>query len=1186
MNQSRNIILISLLMTILLSFSTADDIPFEDNALHFEFYNEKNGLPFKPITVMFQDQTGYIWLGSEWGLCRYNGYEFDVYSQQKITSITEDGEGNLWVGTPEGLIQYDITRLIETSHTYGVDESNYQQINNIYSFVIGKDGIFWLGTQAGLVRYDKLKKTHQLYSYKPFFPEDIPYLLTNHVHQVTQDQSGLLWLGMYSGLVGFDPSTETFEYYPYQIVQYKGKKGYLSNVYEIICASNNKLWLHGSLTGLVLFDPVTKLFKSYKTKKPNPESEYNQPNVTALLEDENGIIWAGGNPDLYRFDPRLELFVIDRPQPERNGSLNDDLVYALLQEHSGAVWVSTENGLNRYDPYLHQFRTLLHDPTDENSLTTNQVYSICEGVDGSIWIGTLDGLNRYDPQAQSFTHYRHDPNNQNSITDNTITALDADSRGNIWIGTWTKGLCVLDTNTENIKRYPFNHRDDPKPISPTIGNVTTSGFIIRAIHVTDDDHVWIGLEGGGVNVLNQDNDTFIQYRSEHDSKGNPLSNSLTLDAIRSIHQTDDHEIWIGTGGYLFGARGLNRKIPSTNNFQQYLNFPPLQISSHYLWINGIDEDQNNRLWLATNYGLFQMIERSDNYNWYSPQHGFFDQEIRSVLCTDDGYVWCSTANSGLSRFHPETKTVINFDERSGIQNLSFWHNVGLVSRDGTIYFGGEGGVTYLPRGELKFNPMIQNVQFETIQFDSQKYSIHQLNTDPFISLDYWENSLSVTFSLLHYTQPSNTNYQYRLLGISDQWIETVRNVQIAHLLPGEYQFEVKAENYFGNVSGVSSFRFKIHSPFWQTLWFQIAMTLILIFCIYSGVRWRISSIQSINQKLETQVQARTSELRIERDHIKDIILSSPVLIIETAVNGDLNVLNPVAESLFGVTSRDVLGEKWWKLASNSHDREKLQSLHYQLQNEQSFTTELPITFRTGKTRNIVWNCINHYNEDGELTNSVIFGNDITEHFEKEILETSNREQQNIGREIHDSICQSLAGVGFMCESLTHRHEHMTQQDAEVIRKMRDNILKVTDQSRRIARGLYLQELEHGLEPAIQELSTSVQNLYSIPCHYTHSGTVPIHDFERATHLYRIVQEALSNAGKYSQAGSISISTSIHEGLLTLTVEDDGIGFQPQEQEKRGMGLEIMRFRSRMIDAKLEITSKLNVGTTVTCTSVV
>lgn len=1175
-----------MLINIPLQFSIAEDIPFEDNALHFEFYNEKNGLPFKPITVMYQDKNGYIWLGSEWGLCRYNGYKFDVYSQKKITSIIEDDQNNLWVSTSEGLLQYDPTRQAMPPHTYGAGEPNYQQINNIYSFVTDKNGIFWLGTQAGLVRYDRQQKTYQLYSYKPVFPEDIPYLLTNHVHQVTQDQSGLLWLGMYSGLVGFDPSTETFEYYPYQIVQYKGNKGYLSNVNEIICASNNKLWLHGSLTGLVLFDPVTKLFKSYKTKKPDPESEYNQPNVTALLEDENGIIWAGGNPDLYRFDPRLEQFVIDRPQPERNGSLNDDLVYALLQEHSGAVWVSTENGLNRYDPYLHQFRTLLHNPTDENSLTTNQVYSICEGVDGSIWIGTLDGLNRYDPQTKTFTHYRHEPNNPNTIPENTITALEADSHGNIWIGTWHHGLCVLDPNTDMVKRYPFTHRDDLSPSTTNIESVTTSGFIIRAIYATEQDGVWIGLEGGGVNVLQKETDTFIYHRSLSGSNGIPLPDTLTLDAIRSIHQTDDHDIWMGTGGYLFEGRGLNRYTPSTKTIQHYLNFPPLQISSHYLWINGIDEDQNSRLWLATNYGLFQMIDRSDDYNWYTPQHGFVDREIRSVLCTDDGYIWCSTANSGLSRFHPDSETVINFDERSGIQNLSFWHDVGLVSQDGTIYFGGEGGVTYLPQGKLKFNPAMQNLRFETIQFDSQTYSIHQLDTDSFISLDYWQNSLSVTFSLLHYTQPTKTKYQYRVLGISDQWTETDRNVQIAHLLPGEYQFEVKAENYFGNVSDVSSFRFKIHPPFWQTIWFQIGMTLLLIFCIYSGVRWRISSIQSINKNLETQVQSRTSELRIERDHIKDIILSSPVLIIETSVNGVLNLLNPVAESLFGVTSKDVLGEKWWKLASNSHDREKLQSLHYQLQNENSFTTELPITFRTGKTRNIVWNCINHYNEDGQLTNSVIFGNDITEHFEKEILETSNREQQNIGREIHDSICQSLAGVGFMCESLTHRHEHMTKQDAEVIRKMRDNILKVTDQSRRIARGLYLQELEHGLEPAIQELSTSVQNLYSIPCHYTHSGTVPIHDFERATHLYRIVQEALSNAGKYSQATSIAITSSIHNGLLTISVEDNGIGFQSQEQEKRGMGLEIMRFRSRMIDAKLEIISKPNVGTTVTCTSVV
>ncbi|MBZ0258679.1 PAS domain S-box protein, partial [bacterium] len=422
----------------------------------------------------------------------------------------------------------------------------------------------------------------------------------------------------------------------------------------------------------------------------------------------------------------------------------------------------------------------------------------------------------------------------------------------------------------------------------------------------------------------------------------------------------------------------------------------------------MDEDRDGNLWLATNYGLFQMIGRKDEYKWYSPKNGFLDRELRSVVCTDDGYIWCSSARSGLSRFHSKTKEVINFNERYGLQNLEFNHDVGLVSRDGTIYFGGDGGVTYLPNGKLQRDPNQHQIVFESVRFKDQNYTMNSSGSHLPLIVDYRSNTLSISYEILNYTQPQYTTYQHRLVGFSDEWSDKSksRNFQIAHIPAGEYIFEVRATDYLGNESGVASFLFVIQPPLWQKLWFQVLLILMLILWIYGGVKWRISSIQALNKTLETTVQFRTQQLINEKDHIKDIIVSSPVLIITIQPNGDLTLLNPVAESIFGVQSNDVLGEKWWKLALTVNDRNQLQSINAELQNEDAFTIELPITFRTGKTRNIIWKCINHYSEDGRINHSIIFGNDITEHFEKEILETSNREQQNIGREIHDSICQS------------------------------------------------------------------------------------------------------------------------------------------------------------------------------------
>lgn len=1151
-------------------------IPFEDNSLHFFSLTQKDGLPFKPVTVMYQDQTGYMWLGSQWGLCRYNGYEFKVFSDLSITAIQEDEQHNVWVGTTTGLLCIDRFREEQTVYQSSIPGIDFDAANFIHCLEFDRNGTVWLGTKAGLFRF--LPHTDE-YKHDPYIPPVAATPSTAYLHDIlciAVDDAGMIWLGMEGGLVELNPKTETFTPYNFVHNLYFEQDAKLSRIHQLIRTKSNTLWLRGFLSGLVSFDPETKHFQNFKSIKPSLQNEYMQPDVSALMEAQDGIVWIGSDTGLYRFHPSSQEFVFDY-EPGRRGGLDHPNIQALFQDRNDAIWISTDNGLNVYDPFLHQFRALQHHPDNANSLIATEVYSICEDNDGNIWIGTLyGGLNCFDPQTQLFTYYQHDPDQPNTISGDTVTALDSDQHGNIWVGTWQNGLCVLNPSTGKVKRYPYLDTES------IIADDQALNFkIVRTIQAAADGKIWVGTEKGGVSVLNPNTDTFVHYRANEADQ-----QSLSLNAIRSMYQDHEGALWIGTGGYWMGGKGLNRFLPETHSFQRYLNFPPALVEPFFIWINGITEDQRHRLWLASDFGLFQMIDRQDEYQWFTPQNGLLDNQIRSVLCSDDGYIWVSTANTGLTRIHPDTHEITNYDESYGIVDTRFNHNAAVKAKDGTLYFGGMGGVTYLKDGILYSNPQKPKVIIEQIEVQDEPFSMAAAQSQNQLALSYWQNSMTFQFTALQYTHPMQSRYHYRMKGLDDNWVDSgaVRTARYNHLPPDSYEFQVEAVNSFGVWSETTSLPIIIPAPFWETWWFVLTSVAAIIGLGFGSVKWRISHIQAINSFLECQVKTRTQQLQIEHDHAKSIIQSSPGLIAGIEPNGLITFLNPVAEELFGVVEMDAKGKPWWDLVPNEPDRNKLREVHKKLASGEVHSYEFPVMFHTGLARNMVWRCINQYNEVQTVTESIIFGNDITEQIQKEIIEISSREQQNIGREIHDSLCQSLTGVGYMCESLTKRREFMTEEDAGVILKIRHYIKDITDQSRRLAKGLYLHELEqNNLEKALHELTSTVQSLYSIPCLFHVKQPVQVDSFNTATHLYRIVQEALNNAAKYSRASCIEIIADGDEQQSTIWIKDDGVGFDMEQQPRPGMGLEIMRFRARMIQAKLEMRSQPGQGTEILCT---
>jgi signal transduction histidine kinase len=204
--------------------------------------------------------------------------------------------------------------------------------------------------------------------------------------------------------------------------------------------------------------------------------------------------------------------------------------------------------------------------------------------------------------------------------------------------------------------------------------------------------------------------------------------------------------------------------------------------------------------------------------------------------------------------------------------------------------------------------------------------------------------------------------------------------------------------------------------------------------------------------------------------------------------------------------------------------------------------------------------------------------------EQEIINISEREQERIGRDLHDDVCQYLAAIGFTASMLKQQLENQSHSLAKTAGDIASLLQDAAMRTRDLARGLSpVDSDEGGLESALEELASTTARLAGISCSVICPETVPVTDNAQAIHLFRIAQEALGNALKHGHAKSVVIAVEASDGAFSLRVSDDGIGFNPLPGERKGMGLSIMRYRARMISGKLEIQPNSPVGTVVVCT---
>lgn len=821
--------------------------------LTFDRLSLEEGLSQSVVAAMAQDPRGFLWLGTQDGLNRFDGYEFKIFkhradepdslSDSFISSLLVDEDGVLWAGTNRGLNRYD--PLSESFRHYRNDPDNPNSLSGdvVSSLAEGTTGDLWIGTNAGLNRFDPITEQFARYQNNP---DDDNSLLANGVTDLWLDDSGLLWIGTGLGLDRFDPATGVFTHFtPDDEVPDSLSAAAVADVYE---DEDGTIWV-GTNQGLNRFDREAESFTHFHHNPRDPTS-LSDDGVNDIYQDLDGQLWVGTTQGgLSRFDPDSGDFIHYRNDPNNPRSISNDNIASIFEDNSGILWFGTfGGGVSRYDPQKAKFLHVRSETNNPASLSNDSIWSIIQDSQGTLWVGTLGGLNRADPGAAGFRHYANDPTDSESLSNDQVWRVFEDIEGTIWIGTST-GLDRFERESEQ-----FTHVDMFTPF---------------AMHESGDGTFWLGTIGGGLARFDRETNSVITNYVNDPTDPNSLSSNF----VTAIAENDDGTLWLGT----FNG-GLNHFNPETETFAAYQNDPDDPTSLPNDTILWLLRDKQDQLWLGTSGGLARLDEQTETFTNIGELEGLPNETVYAILEDDDGFLWISH-NRGLSRFDPQKLTFDNYDATDGLQSIEFNQSAAYKGPAGEMYFGGINGFNIFHPDSIRdssFIPPVVITDFllfnEQVDEFSEDSPLQQAITEADeIQLDYTDDFVTFEYAALHYSSPEENEYAYFMEGYEPDWnyVGDRRFASYTGLPPGDYTFRVKAANSDGlwNEEGAAT-RVLVAPPFWQTWWFISLATVVVLGSIGGAVTYRIRSVEKHRRELEVQVTERTHELQEALDDLQ------------------------------------------------------------------------------------------------------------------------------------------------------------------------------------------------------------------------------------------------------------------------------------------------------------------------------
>lgn len=457
---------------------------------------------------------------------------------------------------------------------------------------------------------------------------------------VLQDRAGFLWFGTEDGLNRFDG-------YDFTVLRHDPLETNSLTYNEIRAMQEDSagaLWIATFYGGLNKYDPARRQFTHYRHQAGNANS-LSHDNIRCLFADPEGTLWIGTEGGLNRLDRASGTFHQFLHHEDDPTSLSHDVVNAIGTDQEGGLWIGTDRGLNYLAPrrtgappvFQHYQRV----PGEPNSLSNDTVTTIYKDRSGVLWVGTLGGLHRLVPatdgrSAPAFMRYRHEAGNPNSLSHNAVRAICEDENGVLWIGTNGGGLNLLTPERTRFIHF-VNDPNDPASLSRNE---------ILAIGRDQSGLMWLGTYGGGVcKAINQQKPFAVFRAVPHDR------NSLPHEIVWALYEDDEGILWIGTHG-----GGLSRLDRQQQRYTHFQNDPAdaRSLSNNIVRVIHPSRISPQALWIGTNGGglnKFDRLTRKFTRYQHDPRDptSLSHNELRAIYEDRGGTLWVGTNGGGLAQ---------------------------------------------------------------------------------------------------------------------------------------------------------------------------------------------------------------------------------------------------------------------------------------------------------------------------------------------------------------------------------------------------------------------------------------------------------------------------------------------------------------------------------------------------------
>lgn len=789
----------------------------------FKRFYSSNGLPDERIRSIFQDHNGYLWIGTMNGICRYDGYSFKNFFKTKndnsisgnwAYTITEDALHNIWIGTNDGFSKFDQDKEIFVNYKMPI-RAQTQQHKRVNTLVFDNKGMLWIGGKIGLLQYNPTTNKFNQFTSAP---------LNVNVSKIIKGDNNYLWVATDKGVVHYNLSSGKYDFYNLNIK---------SNAY------GDKIW--------------------------------------SLLEDKQDLYIGTGTSGLLRLPHLLGAnygaFEYLNQYKGDNVSLDNTQVFDICKSATGDLWLGTDKGLvklenlGRSDAKINYHR---NSSVNDKSVSSDRVYCVFIDKTDVLWCGTEVGLDKLQLSSLPFNYYSF---TNLKITDQVRGIYSSDGK-DIWVATYKSGFYKYNTVNNNTNSFNFQQEHsfyngtrsvisaNGKTLIGTLDGIIQvdkdgssnyqnllQGNAVFAMYKDSKNNIWVGSNNGLYKI--KTNGGIEDYATKFGA-----TKSFASSFVRTIFEDHSGNIWVGfeNGGAAYISSKTDVPIAVTAGEGKEGVFGST--------IYSIAEYPLNTIWIGSESGLTKLVLPNTtlnnfsgvNFKNYSVQNGLPDKSVNGILSDDEGHLWISSIK-GLVKFDIRSEVFQNY-----LPDIYFNHSCCYKLSKHQFYFGTSDGFIEFNPSVIKEDKFIPDVAISDVKLFNQSIKIDQeINGEVILNQSLAEtkkltfscknNVFTLDFAALHFANPEQNKFAYKMDGFDKDWIQTTalsRSATYTNLDAGTYTFKLKAANYLGiwNDTPVE-LKITILPPPWKTWWaFLIYFTVFVVFIYY----FTIYVLDQIKQK--------------------------------------------------------------------------------------------------------------------------------------------------------------------------------------------------------------------------------------------------------------------------------------------------------------------------------------------------